>query len=972
MKLGYFPPEAAFLPALAKLWLETGEANEDGLLILPTRRAARALAGAFLAENQGQALLLPRIAALGNLDEAALTLAGALDVPPAIAPMRRQAMLTRLILARDGAGGAPTKLHTAWALAADLASLLDEADYAEINLGQALPGLVAEALASHWQITLDFLKIITEAWPAILAAERKINPAARQVALIEAQRATWEAAAPQHRVWLVTGGGIAAFGRLARCVAGLPRGQVIFHGFDPHLPEAAWEALEESHAQAGIARLLGVMGARREEVLPLSASTPSLRARTLSRALRSRTLSRALLPATALHAWQAPAALELVGLKKLEAPEEAQNALAIAMVLREALETPGRTAALITPDRALAERVASALTRFGVLVDDSAGEALAATPPAVFLRHLARAVAAEFAPLPLLALLKHPLAAGGLPPELFRADARALELAALRGPRPGPGLDGIKFRLAETGTPALRDFLARLEVLLRPAMLTVNVNSAAALRALITAAEHLAATPEAPGAARLWAGEAGIALSEHFLEALEALQDVPDVAAADLPAFLDTLLEGAVLRRPRARDRHPRIAIWGLNEAAMQHVDVAVLGGLVEGVWPALADPGPWASRPMRRAAGLPAPEEAIGQAAHAFFSLGCACGEVVLAAPRRRERAPAVPARWLTRLEAMVSGAGLSLARHPAAAWALALDQPRARLRRPPPMPRPPEAARPKNLSISEFATLLANPYAVYAARILRITPLEPLDAESDASLFGEIVHGGLARFFDIPGAMDLPDAGAQLETALLVEMRARRPRPALAHWWSARLSRIAAWMFEAEAARRENFGPPLALALEAKGELDLNGFILTGRADRIERRENGDIAILDYKTGTVPEPKDVQNGTSPQLPLEAVMARNGAFGEAFAGPVAELGYVKLSGRHAPGEDKPLFAEKPETLQRVIAAAAEALPRLFEYYASPETPYLAQPNPLRPHAHDAYGGVSRIAEWGADGHDGD
>jgi ATP-dependent helicase/nuclease subunit B len=966
MRLGAFPAESPFLPALARRWLEAGSSSE-GLILLPSRRAAQALAGAFLEQNAGKALLLPRIIALGAIDEAGLTLAQGLDLPPAIAPMQRQALLAKLILRLNGANGAPVRLHAAWALAADLAALLDEADYAGVDLAQTLPGVVAADLASHWQTTLEFLQIVTHHWPGILATMGCMNPAARQVALIDAQAQAWRKAAPAHRVWMVAREGNPAVCRLAGVVAGLARGALLLPGYDAEMSDDAWAALGDGHAQGGIARLLAAIGARRDEVLPLSAPAQK------TPAGRSRLLSRALLPAAVLGEWQDAAALTLAGISRLETQDEADNALAMAMILRDALEVPGRTAALITPDRALAQRVAAALKRFGISADDSAGEPLEQTPPAVFLRLLARSVGGEFAPLPLLALLKHPLAAAGLPPEMCREHARRLEAVALRGPRPGPGLDGIKFRLREAKHEAERVFLDRLELLLRPAILAERTPPAAALRGLLQAAEALAATEDTPGAARLWAGEAGIALSERLLEVLAALEEMPDIAPGELSDVLEAVIAGAVVRRPRTKDGHPRVAIWGVQEAALQSVDVAVLGGLVEGVWPAQAEPGPWLSRPMRKAAGLPAAEEKIGTAAHDFFALAAACPEVVLAAPLRRERAPCVPARWLTRLEAMLAGAGLALPVHPAASWAAQLDLPLARVPRPKPAPRPPAATRPRKLSISDFATLMSNPYAIYARKILNIRELDKLDEESDQSAFGEIVHAGLAAFFGADGAFEGAQAQVRLGVALQNAMREARPRAALEHWWAARLARIADWIFAAEQALRAEHGAPAALGLECSAELAVaGGFVLSGRADRIEKRKDGGVFIVDYKSGTAPSANKVEEGGAPQLPLEAVMVQAGSFGEALLGEVVELAYWRITGRHKAGEVKRIAPKKPRVLAELIEDAARALPEIFAKFAAEETPYLANPHPMRASAYDVYAGISRRAEWAGDDDDGD
>jgi ATP-dependent helicase/nuclease subunit B len=963
VNLAAFPPEAAFLPALAHAWLAAAGDSTAGLIILPNRRSARALAGAFLQANQGRSLLLPRIIAFNAIDEAALSVAGTLDLPPAFPPMRRQAILSKLILSLDGRNGAPQRLHAAWPLANELAALLDEADSAEIDLRETLPGLVAADLAAHWQTTLKFLEIITHSWPQILAELELMNPGKRQSALLDAQAAAWRTNPPAERVWLVTTNPAPARARLARAIRGLPQGCVILPGYDFDLDEESWAALEASHPQFGLAQLLGAIGARREEVarwLAPASKVPQGRATLLSQSL---------LPGAALHQWQKRPTLTPSGLFRLEAADENEEATAIALVLRDALETPCRSAALITPDRQLATRVAAALKRFGITADNSAGEILANTPPAIFLRLIVQAAISQFAPLPLLSLLQHPLAAAGEAPEICRARARNLELAALRGPRPAPGFAGIAFRLREAHRQPERDFLARLELRLAPAAgLPVAVNPAEAMRAIIETAEALAETQEDSGAARLWAGESGSALSDLLLEALPVLETMPDIQNEDTANLIDAILANHVVRKPRAKDGHPRIAIWGLQEAGLQSVDVAVLAGLSEGIWPAQAEPGPWLNRPMRLAAGLPAPDEKIGIAAHDFFSLCCRCPTVILAAPARRDRAPAIPARWVTRLDALLRGAGRTLDQHPAASWAQQLDAPESRVLRPKPAPRPPAESRPRELSISSITTLMADPYAIYAQKILGIRNLKGLDEESDQSLFGEIVHAGLATFFSVARDFDAPNAGAELTTNLQIAMRAQRPRAALQAWWEARLERIASWIIEAERDRRL-LNPPVAMALEAKAILPVvEDFRLSGRIDRIEARQDGSVFIMDYKTGKQPSAKQVAAGNAPQLPLEAVMAEAGALGPEFVGPVTELAFWTLSGRHNSGEDKPLFSGKAAALRAAIDNAAASLPRLFAKFADPATPYLAAPHPDRATYEDIYKGISRRGEWGGEG----
>ena len=1029
------PPHVAFLDALASGWLarcRPGAAGDDplgasrGLILLPTRRSARALAEAFLRVGDGRPLLLPRIVALGALDETPLALAGALDLPPAVDPMQRLAALTALILALRGDGGAPRSADRAWLLAGELAALMDEAERAEIDLAARLPDAADPEYAAHWARTLKFLHIVTGIWPAWLADNGVMNPAARQVALLAAQAREWQDNPPADPVLIAgTTAGIPAVARLLRVVARMPSGQVVLPQLDLGMPPAAWEELEPSHAQAGLARLLVDLDATRDDVRPWDSGPATEVSDDCNAAgvprdhaaippARFAVLSRALLPAAALHDWMDRAPVALDGLSRLRAADQQQEALAIALVLRQALETPGARAALVTPDRDLAGRVAAALLRFGIVADDSAGEPLPDTPPGVFLRLVVRAVAEELAPVPLLALLKHPLSAAGISPIACRDMARRLETLCLRGPRPGHGIAGLRLR-AEPGGASIAGFLARLEVCLAPLLridAAMEIAPEEALGAVIEAAEHLAATNDTPGPARLWAAEEGEALATRLAAVREAVRLMPDLRRGVLPGLLDAILEGEVVRsrravRGRGGTEHPRIFIWGLLEARLQSVDVAVLGGLAEGVWPPIAEPGPWLSRPMRARVGLPAPEQVVGQAAHDFLAACCLAPKVVLSCPARRDNAPAVPARWLTRLDMFLAGraalpdAGLcrspmlslapchqtaagkmaptmhaALPEHQAVAWARAIDLP-AGTPSPvrPPRPCPPVAKRPRQLSVTAIETWLRDPYAIHARFILRLRALQPLDEATDAADYGALVHDGLHRFLRRHGAAWPADAGSELRLGMAQALGAAGLRQALVAWWSPRLERIADWVADTEAARRAARAP-VAIATEAQGAIELSRpggrFRLTGRADRIERYDDASLAILDYKTGTPPSQKDVEAGLAPQLLLEAAIALDGGFGPDLRGTTATLLYWRLSGGLDAGDSVPLYRKNPGAIPDAVIDARDHLCALIDAFDQPERAYLSRPHPgLAPRFSD-YEQLARVAEWSAAGEDDD
>jgi ATP-dependent helicase/nuclease subunit B len=1018
LNLFAIPPGTPFLEALATGWLDTRGDDPleiaNGLILTPTRRAARALAEAFLRVSSARGLLLPRIVALGALDEAPLAMAGALELPPAVDPHRRLSVLSHLILRLNGAGGAPRTADRAWTLAQELATLMDEVDRAEIDLASRLPDAADPAYAAHWARTLEFLRIVTHTWPAWLEENGVMNPASRQVALLNAQTRAWEERAPDQPIVIAgTTAGIPAVARLARVVARLPLGCVVLPVLDTVMSDAAWAALEDSHPQAGLANLLAGLDATRDDVMVWGAGAlgprrghgpartgqpvegyatapprlkpgddavcvPSERGQAAAsgeRTNRFALLSRALLPAPALSAWQDPFVAVPGTLWRLSPSDAQEDAEAIAMVLREAVETPGRTAALVTPDRELAGRVSAALLRHGIVADDSAGEALSETPPAVFLRLLARALTDNLAPVQLLALLKHPLAAAGLTQAACRQGARALELAALRGPRPMPGLAGLRRAIASSGD-ALNAFLRRVEACLEPALrvqANVVIAPADAIKALLAAAENLAATEDASGAIHLWSGEEGEALATVLTAALTALPNLPDQRGDVIPPLLDALLQGEVVRSRRAlRGRggaeHPRVFIWGLLEARLQSVDVMVLGGLVETVWPPAPEPGPWLSRPMRATIGLPSPEIAIGSAAHDFLAAAMAAPEVVLSSANRHDGAPAVPARWLTRLDALLAGAQTALPEHPAVEWARTLDLPQDGPRPvSPPRPCPPVSLRPSRLSVTEIETWLRDPYAIYAKHILRLPALKPLDQETDAADYGLLVHRGIHLFLQEHGVAWPPDAAGSMRRAMRRAIAESFARPALTAWWEPRLDRIGAWIVATEQQRR--VGAPLAeIVTEQSGGVDIpragRRFRLVARADRIERRQDGMLAILDYKTGFVPSQRAVAGGLAPQLPLEAAIAATGGFGTNLQADTAELTYWQLTGGFEAGKATNLFDGEASDLRAVIEGAIRGLEKLIDQYDEADRCYLAQPNPAWTPRFSDYAQLARVAEW--------
>ena len=893
------PPHRAFTDALAAgLIARHGRASAGlatGIVLVPNNRAARAIQDAFV-RRSGGGLLLPRLVPIGDpeLDERIGNMLEPLDqdqpIERAIDPLERLMLLARLVQRHLGVDAAE-----AMRLAEDLARTLDQLLIEEVDPAR-LTAFAADLpdLSLHWQKSLDQLRLILSDWPALLKARGRIDLAERRNRLLAAMAKRWRQSPPSG---FVCAAGVTttapAVARLLRTVSRLADGSVVLPGIDLEMPAEEWDSLGphdpdsltgrrrpsiETHPQFQLKLLLDRMGVGRGEVQSWrwggGRDAP---------AARSRAIAHAMAPPAFTRKWQTlpPRERRLTGVRALELADPAEEAQAIAVALREALETPARTAALVTPDRALARRVSAHLRRWGIEADDSAGRPLSQTPPGTLLLALAAAAAERFAPVPLLALLKHPLVGAGEGRLAWLDGVRLLDLV-LRGPRPPAGLAGIAAHLSDrTG----RDREVRAEAA------AWWQSAAPRLEALERAFETSANLPDLLGAIRdaafalggdgVWTGPAGRAASELFAGLEAAAPEGPErVRTAELPALLERLTAAVAVRPPYGQ--HPRLFIWGLLEGRLQHAELVVLGGLNEGVWPALPAPDPWLAPRLRTELGLPSLERRIGLSAHDFASF-LGARQVLITRARRDSRSPAIASRFWLRLEAMTGG----ITRAPQLRkWAQAIDRPEkhAPARRPAPAP----AKRPTVISVTEVDRLKADPFAFYARRILGLTALDPADADPTAAWRGTAVHAVLEAWMkedDCDPARLRPRAEALLAGA--------EAHPLMRALWQPRL--LEAIEFIAAEVEKNREKGRLPLKAEAWGKIGIAGVELGGKADRIDRFSDGSLAIVDYKTGQPPSSTAVAEGYSLQLGLLGLIAEQGGF-DGIEGAVSCFEYWSLA----------------------------------------------------------------------------
>ena len=1010
------PPSAPFLDALVRAILGGNLPREGGTppgpaelaayqIYLPNRAACRALADAFLRASDTRATLLPRIKPLGSAEEDALLLLqpeegqaeGRPDLPvaPAIAALDRRMALTQLVLAwaknlRRGriSGDSALRIADTPAAAAELAlelmRLMDEAETEGVDL-RRLREMMPERFAAHEQMSLSFLGIVLEMWPAYLAERGLLNPVARRNRLMALETARLRELAPRTPV-IIAGstGSIPATAELMRAVLDLRGGAIVLPGLDMALGDASWNAAAEhpEHPQAGLHHLLTGLNAGRRDVSVVKGTEP-----TGGPSHRMSLLSEAMRPASTVGLWpqftgKADAAAIRDSLKPISliaAPTEQEEAAAIALVLREVMETPGKTANLVTPDRALARRVAAELGRWGLSLAASGGEMLRATPAGIFCDLIADA-AATGSQITLLALLKHPLTRLGLPEGAAQGAARILEIAGMRQAWCGEGLDalGRSLVLAKRTKPRHRAIdrfsdeeweaadalLASLKQALHPLLRLArraNVPFAELAAAHAKAAEMLAAD-DAGSSAALAEGPDGAAITA-FMRTLASDAPGPSIALGDYPALFRSLIR---LEKTRpATASHPRLQILGAMEARLTSADLVVIAGLNEGVWPEAADPGPWLNRSTRAALGLPSPERRIRLAAHDFCQM-MGAGEVVLTRSLKSGGAPTVPSRWLMRVEALLQGLGLDgvlAAQKPWAEWSAASNETQAVPPTRPPSPCPPLGARPRRLSVSDIQVLIANPYAIYAKHILELSPLNPLEAGPGGSERGQIIHEMLHRFARrFPGVLP-PAASRELlamfdQCASLYGDHAR-----ISAFWRPRLERFASWFEETEQARR---GDAQVLS-EVPGDLTFEApqgpFTLRARADRIDLHPDGGLALYDYKSGAMPTDSAVAEFKAPQLPLEALIAFEGHFDGLASRKVVKLAYISAKGGDPAGIERELTKEPPDVLAK---AARKGLIALIERFDDAATPYPAMRRAAFTDSYrfDDYAHLARVAEW--------
>lgn len=945
----------SFVDVLAAHFLKYYENQPEELanmlFLLPNRRACQSLSDAFVRLKGLSPTILPRILPIADVEEDEIFLTGSSKILQGLAPeiskIERTLIFTKLIMQKPAELGlGHLSLAQSYALAKNLADLIDLAYNENLDFSR-LKEIVPAEYAAHWQESLNLLSIITEYWPQILKERGVVDASFRRNQLLEAELKMWRQSRTEQKI--VVAGTTAAFPRLkqlVQTVLNLPSGEVWLYGLDNCLDDSTWKLIDENHPQFELKELLDFLKADRAEVINVPHKLFSPKERLISEIMR---------PAAGSAEWRKlsiePLPVEtFAGIHLLNCDDIRQEAQAIALLIRNTLETPEKTAALVTMDRNLARRVVSELKKWNIVADDSAGQPLSLAPIGTYLRLIMNVLENDFSQVSLLSLLKHPFTSCGMKSADCNQKIRELEL---------------KWRKKEELTDSQSEFLEKIKNILSP-LSEIYRQSEIGLKEIFTThiqvAERLADTDIKSGEKIIWKSDAGSAAAKFVSDFLPYCELLEHIKPKDyLPLLESMLLEQNV----RVRfGMHPRVKILGPIEARLMQFDVTIIGEVNEGVWPKLPSADLWMSRPMKKDFGFPLPERSIGVMAADFAHLLNA-EEVYLTRAERVDGTPTNKSRWWLRLETVLEAnfggdkekyAFLYDSKY--SLWAKYLERAAVQKRIGAPEPRPPLCLRPRKLSAVNFEMLMRDPYTIFAKYILKLYPLEDLDEDVAYRDYGNIIHAVIEKFNNIYNTGAYPDdAKVQMLRIGEDEFAANHISSDIKAFWWPKFVKTVDWLIETEKAYRSEVKK---VHNEISGSMvfDSDGgkFTITAKADRIDETKDGRVNVLDYKTGKARSNKEIASGMAPQLPIEGLIVQSGGFAEIPAKKVSTLRYWRL------GKEEIVADE--EQSQRGLERTMSYLQTLIAYFDKESTPYYAKPNPHDAPDYSDYDHLSRFLEW--------
>ncbi|MBX7146620.1 MAG: double-strand break repair protein AddB [Alphaproteobacteria bacterium] len=967
-KIFTIPSGINFVQAIAERLLE--ETKSDPLelthytILLPTKRSCLLLQEAFIHTDKVDALFLPKIKPLGDLSENDFSLIpdhqiNGLSILPGIDPTKRILLLAKLIVEKT-----EINFNKALFLAKDLFKFLDEIQKERINFYE-FNEIISANYALHWQQIFNFLKILFHEWPKILKEEKCLDVVERQNILLEQQAKIWKENPPKFPVWVAgSTGSVPATAELMKVVSHLPLGYIILPGLNLNLDDNLQKEIREDpcHPYYGMLNLLSNLNYKLSDVRPWPLEDANIPLK------RNALLNQVFYPASVVTKWDQlkrkwtdiDKAVE--NLKLVLCANSKEEAEIIAIILREALEKSNQKVALVTADRKLARRVTAELRRWSITVESGVGLSLDKTKTGEFLKLLTSLVLHQTYTT-WLSIFKHPLTSMGFSKEYFLEAVKEIELKLLRGSFITEDLETLIKKAYDLNLDKASNILEKTKIIFHDffGLLKDNhVNLEKLIQTHIILAESLVTTDKVPGYEILWSDHDGNSVLNFLINMISTNSNISLSTGKDYFDFFNYFLAEHIIYKDY--NVNSRLSILSPFEARLYQADLMILGGLNEGVWPSEPEFDPWLNRNMRTILGLPLPERYIGLSAHDFFQLACA-PSVVMTRSLKKDAVVTTPSRWVKRLQIFLKSLGKEiLVPNNWIEWRKMSNHIESISNFSPPYPKPPVHLRPRKLSVTQLQKLLHNPYIIYVETILKLSPLEPLEPIPNASIRGTLIHTILEKFLYDYERNHIPDPynylialGKKIFSSLLFY-------PTVWGFWWPRYERVAQWFIKSLEFYKDK---KLRTFLEISGQytltLSLGDYVLTAKADRIDLMKDGGLTIIDYKTGSIPSMRKVNQGFYPQLILEAIIAKAKGFSLIKeSNKIQKLEFWKITGRNPAVE----VINLPFDIDNLIEEHHEGIKKFLESFDDVNTAYPISVDYQTNDYIKSYQHLARMKEW--------
>jgi len=966
-----------FLETLAKSLLQWTQKDplllSRYIILFPTQRSLRAFKN--ILAQRAPALFLPHLFTLNDLAPRAedfltclfqnisIECLQTLSLSPPLSLLRGRLLCAEVLRRSGGLFTYALSPQAQENLSKELLETLGELASHNISL---LDGdlHIPETHGIHWEKTTFFLKIILETWPLILKAEGASDPLTYvqdRLKIIS----TLLIKTPPKAPLIVAGirGLSPVFIPFLKTVFKSHKSVFITETCLPDFQSMDYQTLSPTHPAFELASFLSGLDVspsrlkpwpyhskQKDEILKarLSFINEIFPTKAPSKKISSCALS------------SASSALENVSF--FEATSLLEEARLISLRMRHILETPHKTGAFITPDRKLAQLVKTELLKWDIIVDDSAGTSLAQTTAGQFFLTSLKTLLSQESPILLISLLKHPFTRLRNTPEDISQALKTLELYALRGLKPSPGLRSFIHRLNSSkkeGEKELNNALEKAEDLLKSfeeimiPFKTLLEKGAPPALLLKTHEEFLKALSEtSEGSFLLWKKEEEAEAQSVFQKIVQETENLSPLSQFSYESFLKNIFTKTNLQLTLRE--HPRLSILGLYESRLLKKDAVILGGLNEGTWPQLPSANPWIHKNLREALSLPPIEAQIGISIHDFLH-AFLNKEVLLTRSLKTNAGIERPSRILVHLMTFLESQNLSFSPPPETEFLKVLDHPPLSTPASAPHPTPPLSARPHHFSPSTFELLIKDPYGFYAQTILNLHSLKPFEASPTAAEFGTLIHNFIETL--------VRKAAFPSEETLKTELKSSSLYKALSkgdqYFWTYRFLCLLKnfWaQHEKYLQNPELLNTSYEVNISHLFSIPTNSkpFEIKGRIDRLEELFDS-FHIVDYKTGSLPTKGSIASNLSPQLSLLGMLLKENLISQKQFSKNIFLSYWPLKKEHI----LPLMTLKnPETL---IENARLFLMEILDFFYNQDNP-----GPFRAtaYAHSSYSHLARIQEW--------